>query len=49
MGCFEEIAFGDNDREGASGKLEEIDTFYSRYMYVIAAYDDGMERIKWNK
>ena len=27
MGCFEEISFVDNDREGAIGKLEEADTF----------------------
>ena len=24
MGCFEEISFVDNDREGAIGKLEEV-------------------------
>ena len=25
MGCFEEISFVDNDREGAIGKLEDVD------------------------
>lgn len=30
MGCFEEISFVDNDREGAIGKLEEAETFLSR-------------------
>ena len=28
MGCFEAISFVDNDREGAIGKLEEVETFY---------------------
>lgn len=27
MGCFEEISFVDNDREGAIGKPEEVETF----------------------
>ena len=49
MGCFEEISFVDNDREGAIGKLEEVDTFYPEYRYAIAACDDGDERLKWNK
>ena len=49
MGCFEEISFVDNDREGAIGKLEEVDTFYPVYRYAIAACDDGDERLKWNK
>ena len=31
MGCFEEISFVDNDREGAIGKLEEAETFYPEY------------------
>lgn len=48
IGCFEEISFVDNDREGAIGKLEEVDTFYPEYRYVIAACDDGEERLKWN-
>lgn len=33
IGCFEEISFVDNDREGAIGKLEEVDTFYPEYRY----------------
>ena len=49
MGCFEEISFVDNDREGAIGKLEEVETFYPEYRYAIAACDDGEERLKWNK
>ena len=49
MGCFEKISFVDNDREGAVGKLEEVDTFYPEYRYAIAACDDGEERLKWNK
>ena len=49
MGCFEEISFVDNDREGAIGKLEEVDNFYPEYRYAIAACDDGEERLMWNK
>ena len=41
MGCFEEISFVDNDREGAIGKLEEAETFYPEYNCAIAACDDG--------
>ena len=36
MGCFEEISFVDNDREGAIGKLEEVDNFYPEYRYATA-------------
>ena len=49
MGCFEEISFVDNDREGAIGKLEEVETFYPEYNCAIAACDDGTERLEWNK
>ena len=49
MGCFEAISFVDNDREGAIGKLEEVETFYPEYRYAIAACDDGTERLEWNK
>lgn len=49
MGCFEVISFVDNDREGAIGKLEEVETFYPEYRYAIAACDDGAERLEWNK
>ena len=49
MGCFEEISFVDNDREGAIGKPEEVETFYPEYNCAIAACDDGEERLKWNK
>ena len=49
MGCFEEISFVDNDREGAIGKLEEVENFYPEYRYAIAACDDGTERLEWNK
>lgn len=49
MGCFEEISFVDNDREGAIGKLEQVETFYPEYNCVIAACDDGTERLEWNK
>ena len=49
MGCFEAISFVDNDREGAIGKLEEVETFYPEYRYAIAACDDGAERLEWNK
>ena len=45
MGCFEAISFVDNDREGAIGKLEEVETFYPEYRYAIAASDDGAERL----
>ena len=31
MGCFEAISFVDNDREGAIGKLEEVENFYPEY------------------
>lgn len=49
MGCFEEISFVDNDREGAIGRLEEIENFYPRYNCAIAACDDGAKRLGWNK
>lgn len=49
MGCFEAISFADNDREGAIGKLEEVEAFYPEYRYAIAACDDGAERLEWNK
>ena len=49
MGCFEEISFVDNDREGAIGKLEDVESFYPEYNCVIAACDDGTERLEWNK
>ena len=49
MGCFEEISFVDNDREGAIGKLEEVETFYPEYSCAIAACDDGAKRLEWNK
>lgn len=49
MGCFEEIAFVDNDREGAIGKLEDVESFCPEYNCAIAACDDGVERLEWNK
>lgn len=49
MGCFEEISFVDNDREGAIGKLEDVESFYPEYNCAIAACDDGIERLEWNK
>ncbi len=49
MGCFEEISFVDNDREGAIGKLEDVESFYPEYYCAIAACDDGTERLEWNK
>ena len=49
MGCFEEISFVDNDREGAIGKLEDVESFYPKYNCAIAACDDGTERLEWNK
>lgn len=49
MGCFEEIAFVDNEREGAIGKLEDVESFYPEYNCAIAACDDGVERLEWNK
>lgn len=49
MGCFEEISFVDNDREGAIGKLEDVESFYPEYNCAIAACDDGVERLEWNK
>lgn len=49
MGGFEEISFVDNDREGAIGKLEEVETFYPEYNCAIAACDDGAKRLEWNK
>ena len=49
MGCFEEISFVDNGREGAIGKLEEVESFYPEYNCAIAACDDGVERLEWNK
>ena len=36
MGCFEEISFVDNDREGAIGKLEDVESFYPEYNCAIA-------------
>ena len=48
-GCFEEISFVDNDREGAIGKLEDVESFYPEYNCAIAACDDGTERLEWNK
>ena len=49
MGCFEEISFVGNDREGAIGKLEDVESFYPEYNCAIAACDDGTERLEWNK
>ena len=49
MGCFEEISFVDNDREGAIGKLEDVESFYPEYNCAKAACDDGTERLEWNK
>ena len=49
MCCFEEISFVDNDREGAIGKLEDVESFYPEYNCAIAACDDGTERRQWNK
>lgn len=49
MGCFEEISFVDNDREGAIGKLEQVETFYPEYNCAIAACDNGTKRLEWNK
>ena len=49
MGCCEEISFVDNDREGAIGKLEDVESFYPEYNCAIAACDDGTERLEWNK
>ena len=49
MGCFEKISFVDNDREGAIGKLEDVESFYPGYNCAIAACDDGTERLEWNK
>ena len=49
MGCFEKISFVDNDREGAIGKLEDVESFYPEYNCAIAACDDGTERLEWNK
>ena len=49
MGCFEAISFVDNDREGAIGKWEEVETFYPEYNCAIAACDDGAKRLEWNK
>lgn len=49
MGCFEGISFVDNDREGAIGKLEDVESFYPEYNCAIAACDDGTERLEWNK
>lgn len=49
MGCFEEISFVDNDREGAIGKLEDVESFYPEYNCAIAACDDETERLEWNK
>ena len=49
MGCFEEISFVDNDREGAIGKLEDVESYYPEYNCAIAACDDGTERLEWNK
>lgn len=46
MGCFEEISFVDNGRVDAVGKLEEIDTFYSDYIYTIVACDDVDEGLE---
>ena len=46
MGCFEEISFVDNDREGAIGKLEDVESFYPEYNCAIAACDDGTERLE---
>lgn len=49
MGCFEKISFVDNDREGAIGKLEDVESFYPEYNCAIAACDDGTEKLEWNK
>lgn len=46
MGCFEKIAFVDNEREGAIGKLEDVESFYPEYNCAIAACDDGVERLE---
>ena len=43
MGCFEAISFVDNDREGAIGKLEDVETFYPEYRYAIACGDGSLD------
>lgn len=49
MECFERISFVDNDREDATGRLDELSSFYPKYNCAIAACDDGEERLMWNK
>lgn len=49
MGYFETISFVDNDRQDAIGRLDELSSFYPEYNCVIAACDDGEERLMWNK
>ena len=48
MECFETVSFVDNDREDAIGRLNELSSFYPEYNCVIAACDDGEERLTWN-
>lgn len=49
MKCFEKISFIDNYRQDALGRLEELSSFYPEYNCAIAACDDGVERLMWNK
>lgn len=49
MGCFETISFVDNDRQDAIGRLDELLSFYPKYSCAIAACDDGVDRLMWNK
>ena len=49
MGCFEKISFVDNDRQDVIGRLDDVLSFYPEYNCAIAACDDGLERLMWNK
>ena len=49
MECFEIISFVDNERQDALGRLDELSSFYPEYNCAIAACDDGVERLEWNK
>ena len=49
MKCFDKVSFLDDEREDSVGRLEDYEQFYPEYKYAIAAFDDGQQRIDFNR
>lgn len=48
-GCYEKITFVDDDREGKMGNIDDLGRLCGEYRYAIAACDDGLKRLEWNR